>query len=85
MEISRERKVCSNSLISPELCLAQNFHSPVEGIVLGCCWRDSLRRMEKSARPDEQVDVLGDALTAVMDRLLQEPERRMLAELWAAS
>ncbi|HZS92780.1 MAG TPA: hypothetical protein VFE42_35490 [Chloroflexota bacterium] len=44
-----------------------------------------VRRSFFDALRPEQVDVLGDALTAVMDRLLREPERRMLAELWAAS
>jgi DNA-binding MarR family transcriptional regulator len=46
---------------------------------------ECVRRVFFDVLTPEQVEVLGDALTAVMDRLLEEPECRMLSEMWAAS
>ena len=44
-----------------------------------------VRRVFFDLLTPEQVDVLGDALGAIMDRLLADPERRLIAELWSAA
>ena len=44
-----------------------------------------VRRVFFDALVPEQVAVLGEALTAVMERQLEDPERKAIAEIWAAA
>ncbi len=44
-----------------------------------------VRRVFFDALTPEQVTVLGDALTAVVERQLEDPERKAIAEIWAAA
>ena len=42
-----------------------------------------VRQVFFDALTPEQVAVLGDALTAVVERQLEDPERKAIAEIWA--
>jgi DNA-binding MarR family transcriptional regulator len=44
-----------------------------------------VRRVFFDVLTPEQVAVLGDALTSIVERLLEDPERRIVAEMWAAA
>jgi hypothetical protein len=44
-----------------------------------------VRRVFFNVLAPEQVAVLNDALTAIVGRLPEDPERRIIAEMWAAA